>query len=680
MGNSNKECEIPENAKNEGLIYVGYGNVETNFVLILISLFGIIINTFFVFNYLKSIISTKNRNNVGISAMEKMLCMIAIVETFISICWLLNNLFIQNTEKLKDNCAPCKIIAHFEIFLYLFDWMVLSTSLYQIKLILLNPQQILESGRTVIKYVIISFCISLVSFLFSIFAHFGGVSPMLTCFIRVEGLEPVYQAYFWIFFTIPIFCFIFAGYQIYLIIKSNQYKTEKKNRQLFHEYSYFVITYIIFSVILILSYILAKLQKIQRGLQIFFTFLSCLNPLIVGLIRIFRTGLVKKLLKRKKKAVIKEGEENLIDNEENEEGGRIFMIEKKMLENLIIKYFTALSYALGKSKYNENEEGQENPISNDEVKYEQNEHTYYKITKSEILKDLDLAINEDIKVLEESNIDIEITEYNSSTFKKLRELEGLNEDKIISMFQPKKGTNQLINKVKETLYINSTNKLLMLKKVKLQQLIFYQRNILPHLYTYLVNHPNSLLCRVFGLYKIKIDNGEDIYMALMYNTNESLEIINNNNLIKPKSMIKQMKISESEIRKNIIVDSKRNFTIDIPKNNFNGSIIVGSGAQDSNNKAFKLNIPESEEKRLNDAINEDSDFLKEKNVPGFSFLVFERNVEGKERMSLFKDEENDKNKGLPDSKIDPNLKKYIVSSNLPNVIYSICILGYRNKL
>ena len=55
-------------------------------------------------------------------------------------------------------------------------------------------------------------------------------------------------------------------------------------------------------------------------------------------------------------------------------------------------------------------------------------------------------------------------------------------------------------------------------------------------------------------------------------------------------------------------------------------------------------------------------------------------MEGKERLSLFKDEENDKTKNLPDSKIDPNLKKYIVNSNLPNVIYSICILGYRNKL
>jgi hypothetical protein len=676
-------CGTINNATLYNDEYVGFGNYELNIVLILISIFGIIINSIFVFNYMKSIITTKNQNNMGISAMEKMLCMIAMVETFISICWLLNNLFIQTTKRMVEYCSWCKVIAHFEIFLYLFDWMVLSTSLYQIRLILLNPQKILESGRTVIKFVIISFCISLVSFFFSIFAKFGGVSPMRTCFIRLENLEPIFQFYFFLFFTFPLFCFVFAGYQIYLIISSNQYKTEKKNRQLFTEYSYFVITNIIFSVILILSYILAIFGKIE-GVQFFFTFLSCSNPLIVGLIRVFRTGLFKRLFKRKKnknKNIINDGEEHLIENEENEEEGRIFAIEKKMLENLIIKYFTAISYALGKSKYNdENEEGQENTGSKDEVKFEQNEHVDYKITKSEILKDLDLAINEDIKVLEESNIDIDVTEYNSSTFKKLRELEGLNEDKIISMFQPRKGTNQLINKVKETLYINSTNKLLMLKKIKLQQLIFYQRNILPHLYLYLVNHPNSLICRVFGLYKIKIDNGEDTYMALMYNTNESLEIINNNNLLKPKSMVKQMKVSEAEIRKNIIVDSKRNFTIDIPKTNFNGSIIVGGGASDSNSKAFKLNIPENEETRLNDIIDQDSQFLREKNVPGFSFLVFERNVEGKERLSLFKDEEQDKNKRIPDSKIEPNLKKYIVNSNMPNVIYSICILGYRNKL
>lgn len=84
----------------------------------------------------------------------------AFVETWISFCWLFNNLFIQNVKKMKMDgyCLFCKIIVPFEIFLYyLFDWMILSTSLYQIKIILLNPQQILESGKRAVKYILISF-------------------------------------------------------------------------------------------------------------------------------------------------------------------------------------------------------------------------------------------------------------------------------------------------------------------------------------------------------------------------------------------------------------------------------------------------------------------------------------------------------------------------------------------
>ena len=203
-------CGVPEEIITN--TYVGYGTFGINLVLIFISIFGILINSFFVFNYLKKIISIKNKSNLGISAMEKVLCMIAIVETLISVCWLLNNLFIQDTDKMlrKDYCLYCKLIAHIEIFLYLFDWMILSTSLYQIKIILLNPQQILESGRRVVKYVLISLGISLVSFVFSIPANFGGISPMLTCFINVKDLDNGFkQAFFWIFFSLPLLCFGF---------------------------------------------------------------------------------------------------------------------------------------------------------------------------------------------------------------------------------------------------------------------------------------------------------------------------------------------------------------------------------------------------------------------------------------------------------------------------------------
>ena len=691
-----EECIAEGVDKDE---YVGLAGKYFNLVLILISIFGILINSAFSIGYFRKIYSIKNKNNSGISAVEKILCMIAFVETIISICWLLNNLFIQNQKKLEDHCTMCQGIAHIEIFFYLFDWMILSTSLYQIKIILLNPQKILESGRRVIKYIIVCLIISSLSLIFSITANIGGVSPMLTCFINIQALEDTYQhLFFWLFFCLPLFCFSFGGYQVYLIMNSIQYKNDKNNREFFMEYSYFVITYIIFSIMLIISYVINYInEKITGGAGYnafvsIVTFLSCSNPLIVGIIRAYRTDFLKKLFKRNTNP-IRDEEQNLIgENDKEEEGGRMFILEKKILEKLIIKYFTAVSYALGKSKYSstEGEEGQE-IMKNDENNFVQDEHDDYIITKAEILKDLDLAINEDIKILEESNIDIEITEYNSSVFKKLRKLEGLNEDAIISMFQPKRGTNQLIKRINETIYLNSTNKLLMLKQLKKENLLFYQRNILPDLYNYLVNHPNSLICRVFGLYRIRIDHQEDTYMALMYNINESLESVDNISFIKPKKEIRQMKISEAELKKHIVIDSKknnldqRNMTIDIPKSKFDGNINVGGSTSDSTSKMFKINLTDYENEKLLKIINQDTQFLRGKNNFGFSFLIFERTLETKERISLFKDdEEKNENKSQINSsvstKVLTHVKKYIFNSNLSNIIYSICILDYfRNK-
>ena len=173
-----------------------------------------------------------------------------------------------------------------------------------------------------------------------------------------------------------------------------------------------------------------------------------------------------------------------------------------MLENIIMKNYIAVYFALGKSKYDEEED---------------EETRYYKIDKNEILKDFDLLMNDDIKVLKETNFNIEVTEYNVNLFKKLRRLENLDEDKIIEMFQPKNGTNDLIQLNNDYLYLYSTNKLLLLKQIKKEKMINFQNNILPHLYDYFSNNPNSIICRVLGLYKIKIEQNEEIYMALTYN-------------------------------------------------------------------------------------------------------------------------------------------------------------------
>ena len=225
------------------------------------------------------------------------------------------------------------------------------------------------------------------------------------------------------------------------------------------------------------------------------------------------------------------------------------------------------------------------------------------------------------------------------------------------MFQPKKGTNQLIQKKDETIYINSTNKLLMLKEIKKEKLIFYQRNILPNLYDHLVNNPNSLLCGVFGLYKINIDQKEDVYMALMYNINESIDaLINSNN-----DNVSQMKIKENELNEYIVIDRNKENLI--------------------NNK-FKIHLTQEQNIQLKGIIEKDIQFLKEKNIEEFKFLVFERNVEEKERISLMSNDGNNENRARIDPKtkvLNSKVKKYAFISNLSNIIYTICILDYSRK-
>ena len=274
-----------------------------------------------------------------------------------------------------------------------------------------------------------------------------------------------------------------------------------------------------------------------------------------------------------------------------------------MLENLIMKNYIAVSFALGKSKYDD-EEG--------------DEPRYYKIDKNEILKDLDLLINDDIKVLNETNFNIEVTEYNVNLFKKLRRLENLDEDKIIEMIQPKYGTNDLIQlNNDDSLYICSTNKLLLLKQIKKENMINFQENILPHLYDYFSNNPNSIICRVLGLYKIKIEQNEDIYMALTYNICKILENNEENS--------NQMELSEIELKQYIkSVDKSDEYTIDkkLTENSLNVKNEESSEESGIENKdTFRVFLEDKANEDLDTILNKEDEFLKKRGINRYSFTI-----------------------------------------------------------
>ena len=100
-------------------------------------------------------------------------------------------------------------------------------------------------------------------------------------------------------------------------------------------------------------------------------------------------------------------------------------------------------------------------------------------------------------------------------------------------------------------------------------------------------NPDSIICRIFGLYKINIDpKKEEVYMALMYNINESLE-----NLDYINNYVREMKINENELRENIVTDNNEK--------------------DKEKNKIFQINLKEDKKERLIKIIERDTKFLKE---------------------------------------------------------------------
>ena len=146
-------------------------------------------------------------------------------------------------------------------------------------------------------------------------------------------------------------------------------------------------------------------------------------------------------------------------------------------------------------------------------------------------------------------------------------------------------------------------------------------------------------------------------MALMYNINESIDaLINSNN-----DNVSQMKIKENELNEYIVIDRNKENLI--------------------NNK-FKIHLTQEQNIQLKGIIEKDIQFLKEKNIEENKFLVFERNVEEKERISLMSNDGNNENRARIDPKtkvLNSKVKKYVFVSNLPNIIYTICILDYSRK-
>ena len=585
--------------------YIGFGNDIQRIIMILLSIFGIFINLYFLISSIIKIIKKKNSKYANISSIEKILCFISICETFISICWLLNFWGMKTIEDLFNSCSLCRALGMIELFFYLFDWMILMTTLIQIKQILVNPLETLKTEKIIFKYIIFCAIFGIATDIFGFFSDVEGVSPMLTCFIDVSGWEfkneqKIYKNIFYaLFFLIPLSFLLYGIYQVFSIIRLPQYKLNKEHKTFFRSYLQYVFTYIILALLLISVYVLDIIIEQQFPndyIKIYFnivTILSCSTPLIVGTIRLIKTKLIKKLLfcsccnKKKCNKRIDYKKDELIKEKDNDEY-QFVRFENDVICKEFKKIFIGISFILDKSKteneedLKENSEKEELNLINNSIKsnssydisninIENDKDNHYIINKQEILKDFDLEINEDIFVLGQEEINIQGTEYLPIFFKNIRNADNIKVEDLVKVFMPKNVTPDLFQKTNDSnYYINSTNKQFILRSISLEEIEFYKKILKKgKINEYLEKNKDSIINRVYGLYHLKIDDKKNYYIALMENIYESLDIEteplsqNNDDIRESKSfpkinknkVEKKMYLNENEINEKIGYDN-----------------------------------------------------------------------------------------------------------------------------
>ena len=712
--------------------YIGFGNDFQNIVMILFSFFGIFINLYFFISSIKKIIKSRKTGNTNLSSIEKILCVISITETFISICWLINSLAMKTTDEIIKHCNACRVIGNIELFFYVFDWMILSSTLFQIKKILTNPLETLKTEKNIIKYIIFCAIFGIFNVFLGYFADVEGASPMLTCFIDIVGWEydenerGIKTFFYIMFFFIPICILLYGIYQVYEIVKLPEFKNNKKNRKFFRSYLLYIFTYIILALLLISVYIADYFlkQTVPEGALKFYikivTILSCSTPLIVGTFRLVKAKLIRRLFFCKK--------ENNIDYNKNEQlmpkrsysrdsGCNNFMeFEQDLICTEFKKIFIAISFILDKSKLSDetqNENEEEENEKGDELNHinlntdknnnkenkgniinekEEDIDNYYKINKSEILKDFDLHLNEDIFILNQNEINIEAIEYIPNFFKDLRKQDNLKENKLAEYFQPKNVKSDLFKKTSDSnYYINSTNKQFILKSISLEQIDFFKKNIKKaKIDEYFEKNKDSIINRVYGLYHLKIDKNKHYYIALMENIYESID----NEL----TLNKVIKINESQ-ETDYVVDSSKKVNIEkkmsLNEIEINERILKKDGDENeadfgSNRKStisrrktvfaeekkFNIVLDENEYNRLKRIVEKDIEFLHTTGNNRTKFLVVEKRVNDNIWNNLFynhiavQKNSNNNSKGI---------RKYIFKSIYDNIIYCISISSYFNN-
>ena len=506
---------------------MGYSEKAGYIFVVIFSFLSILMNMIFIINYLLK--NSVNKEKRKISSFEQILFILSISESFISLLWFLSaTRFSQKKKLLKEGseeeiCIGCKILGLAKLFAYVFDWVLSGFTMFHLKNMILNPIKfILKPFKKIMFYVLISIIFALIIVITSYILDLIGVSPLITCFLTIDKKENdlLRNILVIIFISTPLYNLIFFFIETFIIIVNPSYKTDSENRRIFKNHFIYTLINHLMSLLLptiyIISWVKDQLDESITWYFFFVTLIICFTPLLIGIIRIARTGAIEII---KKKCCCSKSQNELegplINENENELNMEKF--ETVAVKKFVMNIYISVCYCLEKAN-----SLQYNDFNIEESKC--NETNEYTISKSEINKDLSIRkLPKDVLVKTREDFNISCVEYAPKIFAYLRKLDMVKEEEIINSLLPMNNKNGIQDSEGKggSFFLNSDDNEYSLKTITFGEAELIRGLLLHKMSEYLSNNKDSIIGRIYGVYKISMKTGlikeDEIYFILMKN-------------------------------------------------------------------------------------------------------------------------------------------------------------------
>ena len=550
LKNSNYICDDSKNFSANFFDDIIYSNDDNNstiaciigighsvdsiqsYAITAISGLGLLSNVFLIFNLCIS--QKKNKKNAKKGSMKILFEILPIFDCFSAIYWILSSIKFNSAKRINEDRRICSYLSILYLSVLTIDFFYINILLRHFKKINNNPiDGTLKTGKNMFVYLLTSFAsgiiISGIAFLFNIL----GRSPMVTCLINTQS--SIFNA---LIFVPHLISLLYALFQVLgglCCLKLFVYNEEIRNlyrRNCIYVLIFCLLHLPLFALIILSSFkdyfldILSK-EKIKMIVPLLIyltTILSSMIPLIMSLSRLSQRltkyecfyKIFGCCMNKNTKERLRTRNRYSMMNNFNRELSMTLTNDKDILDWMdqhVIEYFMR-DILIGIAFSIKNSKKFEDDLNN--LKIKKNFDTKKKIEHN--INFLNYNLNDDT-IKKSDFLDVNITEYAPKSFAFLRKEENIDIDEMIESFLPinnKEGIKESQGK-SGSFFISTDDNKYMIKTLKEGEFHLLRESFLKQYIEYISENGDSLLCRLYGLYKLTMVKGKDFLLIVMRN-------------------------------------------------------------------------------------------------------------------------------------------------------------------